>query len=95
MESIITVEDLNKLLHNPVAWVLVMWVVREIYNFFKKRDAEIISKMSELTIAIVRLQTKLENIERMAYSVPKLEKDMNAIHSKFRQFAPDSTSTEN
>lgn len=93
METLLTVDDINKLIHNPVTWVILAWAARELYRWLSKSNRELVTKMSELTIAIVRLETKLESIERVAYSIPKLEKDVSALHSKFRQFDSNSTST--
>lgn len=98
MDSVATAKNIEELLKNPATWVVTAWILREIYRWFKKRNTDLedyikqnLTKMGELTIAIVRLETKLENIERIAYSVPKIEKDISALHSKFRQFVPDQS----
>jgi DNA repair exonuclease SbcCD ATPase subunit len=48
------------------------------------------SRMADLTVAIVRLETKLESIESLTFNIPKMKDDLNAIHGKLRRFDPNN-----
>lgn len=100
METLLTVDDINKLIRNPVTWVVLVWIGRELWRLYREKGRELdkaikenILKMGELTIAIVRLETKIENLEKLAGSVPKIQSDVNTLYSKLRQGQTDQAST--
>jgi hypothetical protein len=91
MDNLLTIQNINDLIHNPAIWLLCLWVSREIFHSWKEKGAALSKSMAELTVAIVRLQTKIENLETIAYSVPKLKQDIDGLYRKMRE--SDSTPT--
>lgn len=73
------------LLSNPTFLFLVFWFLREMYALSKSKVSDINVKLSELTIAIVKLETRLESIQRLTDAVPKLIQDNAAFHEKVRE----------
>lgn len=91
MDSILTAQNIKDAFNNPAIWIAGLWISRELYHSWKTKGAALSKSMAELTVAIVRLETKLEALENIAYSVPKLKKDVDGLYQKMRSFDPTST----
>lgn len=76
---------------NPAFILLLIWVLKEILDFSRKKVSQYDNalkdnsqKLSELTIAIVTLQVKLDQLEKFTRVIPKLSDDIIAAHEKIR-----------
>lgn len=83
--------DLIALVKNPAFVVIAAWLAREMWQSHTKSKngqdeaiKENTKKMQELTISIIKLETKLEHIYESLSSIPKMKEDINALHGRYR-----------
>ncbi len=88
-------DEIYKLVQNPTFWVVSAWLAEKIYQSYAKNNQvtsqairELGVKIAELTVSIVRLETKLQSIEQFAFSIPKLQQDLNVLHARVRTLDP-------
>lgn len=74
-------EKFIALLKNPIFLVMLGWLIKEIWM----GSARLSNKINELNLSMVRLETKIEAIEKFSESIPKLKDDITAAHDKIRE----------
>lgn len=88
-------DDVKALFNNPALWIVVLWLAREGYAlakaFIKQKDSEFTvaiqentKEMKTLAIAMVKLETKFEGLEKLYLTIPEMQKDLSALHGKLR-----------
>jgi hypothetical protein len=85
-----------ELIKNPTFWVIVAWVLREMYTARKSKDKELTSAIKEatekiiaLTISMTKLEVKLEAVEQINKYVPKMNDDLRVLHGNMKKIAPE------
>lgn len=94
MQHDVVITEWFSLLSNPTFLLLFFWFLKEMYSLSKSKVGgfetamkENSIKLSELTISLVRLETRLESFEKIMETVPKLRSDVDAAHSKIREIS--------
>lgn len=84
-------DQIHSLLLNPTFWILAVWLASEYWRGLKSKNKEYMEALKEnsveisrLTLAMARLETKLEPIQAAIQQVPKIQSDLNFLHSKVR-----------
>jgi hypothetical protein len=84
-------KELISLLQNPTFLVILAWLVREAAHGYRTNLKELTKEISKLSIALVRLETRLEALDPHLESIPKMQADIHALHSKIRTITPNGS----
>ncbi len=97
MDTPLDGKELLSLIQNPIFLLIGAWVMREFWTLSQKKASGYDdalkannAKLTELTIAIVKLETRLESVDKALEILPKMRADIDASHSKIRDLATNA-----
>lgn len=90
---------MSELIKNPIFWLIVAWVLRELWGNWKVKRRSLEDKintmikentneMSKLTLAVTKLEVKIEQLDRLTSKIPDLLDSLNVAHERIRNIAP-------
>jgi hypothetical protein len=81
-----TVSDANQIV---IVSALGFLVIKEVVAMLFDRHKKNTEALEKNTLAMVKLETKIEHLQKAIDTLPKIQKDIDEAHSKLRQLTKE------